>query len=87
MRPLYHEFDELDVDFADSVITRHLLQKKLREERRHARRFMLTAGKKRKQKFDDDYDDDYDEYEDYESYDGEYEPEYDDDSYSDRNYD
>lgn len=58
MRPLYDEFDELDGFFADSITTRHLLQEKLREERRHARRFALAAGKKRKQKFDDeDYDD------------------------------
>ncbi len=73
MRPFYDDFDDLDGDFADSVITRHLLQKKLRDERQHARRHGLFANKKRKQQFDDDddFDDEYDEYDEYdEDYDG-----------------
>ncbi len=68
MRSFYDEIDELDGEFADSLFTKQLLQEKLRNERRRARRHAFAARRKCNLRYDDEYDK-YDEY-DFDSHSG-----------------
>lgn len=85
MRPSYDDFDDLDIDFADSDAARKLMRERMHELRRLASRRAAGPGNRRNHD-DNDYDDDYDDYDDndYEEYE-----DYDDDefdSYSDTRY-
>ena len=87
MRPSYDDFDDLDLDFADSDTARQLMREKLHEQRRLASRRALGPGIKRGHDDYDDYADDDDD-DEYDEYDDEYD-DYDDDefdSYSDSRY-
>lgn len=82
MQPSYDEFDEIDLDFADSAIAKEILRGELHEQRRLASRRAQALGKKRKHAEDEDDFADLDFDEDYDDYDDE-----DTDSYSERDWD
>lgn len=72
MRPLYDDFADFDLDFADGATATRILREKLRAQRRLAGRHASGPGRKPKRgAFDDEYDDDegYEDYDEYEGYD------------------
>jgi hypothetical protein len=80
MRPLYEDYDEFDLDFADGAIARKIRREEMLEERRKAgRRRAFGPGKKhRREDYEDEFDacESYEEYEDFDEYD-----EYDDNEF------